>query len=467
MNFHKTITYYINIYGIIYIYYDYWGECLVKIKRILMYVIIILVLLIVLIYALKNTESNKEIADETKELFINTQSELVNVNKYIVYGTHLNIYGKLDINLEDININDVNLVLKNIQGKEISFKVEYDITENSITFNTSDEINDGINLEEIAEGHYYMLLKIDSNINEVNYYLLDNTTEYENIEYYTITKNNKNNKINIDTEEYLLDGITVPYMSITVKENKLPDEIYDIVIDPGHGGNDSGAVKDNYTESEITLEYCLELKDKLEELGLKVKLVRETDEYIDAYGEEGRAVIPNKVKAKYVFSVHLNSSEYTMKTGGVEVYSPSNCNLYFAKLIADNIVDIADTTYSPNMLYKVQDGVYVRNYIEQEITEANEYADELDYDEYDITTATPYMFMIRETGGIATNAYIDGRNTNYGINKYYNSNMGSEGYLLELGFMTCSDDLNNIVNNKNSYVEAITRSIQEYLKITN
>lgn len=40
--------------------------------------------------------------------------------------------------------------------------------------------------------------------------------------------------------------------------------------------------------------------------------------------------------------------------------------------------------------------------------------------------------MLRETGGIATKAYVDGRNPNYGKNMFYNSNIGVEAYLLEL-----------------------------------
>ncbi len=434
----------------------------------LIYVCIIVILVITYIYTLNNTSSNKEEIDLTNKLLKDAQSELVNLNKYVVYGTHLNMNGKIDINLTKENIDDVRLVFKNIYGEEINFDVSYKYDEESIRFGTSENINEGINLEELPQGKFYIFVKIiysKEDVKSNNYYLLHNTTDYDNIEYYTISNKNKNNKIKISTGEYLLDGIIVPYMGITIKEYTLPDAIFDIVIDPGHGGNDGGAVKDNYVESEIILDYCLDLKEELEKLGLKVKLVRETDEYIDAYGEEGRAVIPNQVKAKYVFSIHLNSSEYIMKTGGVEVYSPSNTNLNFAKLIASNIVNIANTTYSPNMLNKMQNGVYVRNYINEEIIEAKEYASTLGYKEYNITTETPYLFMIRETGGIATNAYIDGRNKEYGINKYYNSNIGVEGYLLELGYMSCTADLSNILNNKKSYVTAIAKSIQEHLNI--
>jgi len=422
-----------------------------------------------LIYSLNNTTSNKEIKDLTQNLFEDIQSELVNVNKYIVYGTHLNINGRLDTNLIGSNISEFKIVLKNIEGVEIPFVINYTIDEKGILFSTSDEINGGIDLEEIIEGKFYILLKVVTSLDDVlssKYYLLNNQTAYENIEYYTITKNS-NNKINISSDKYLLNGILVSYMKLEVSGSKLPNNIYDIVIDPGHGGNDCGAVKGDYTEAEIVLEYSLDLKEKLEALGLKVKLVRDEDEYIDVYGEEGRGVIPNQVKAKYVFSIHLNSSSYIMNTGGVEIYSPPNSNLNFSKLIADNIVNIAKTTYSPNNLYKIQDGVYVRNFIEEEIIEAKDYASQSGYKAYNITTSTPYMFMIRETGGIATNAYIDGRNTEYGANKYYNSNIGVEGYLLELGFMNCSTDLKNILNNKKLYVSAIATSIQEYLKITN
>jgi N-acetylmuramoyl-L-alanine amidase len=443
---------------------------LIKNKKTLIIIATIIILFAMLIYSLKNTTSNKEIKDLTEHLFEDIQSDLVSVTKYIVYGTHLNISGRLDTSLLGTNIAEVKLVLKNIEGFEIPFVINYTIDEKGILFNTSDEINSGINLEEINIGDYYILLKVVSTSGDISsnkYYLLNNQTEYENIEYYTITKNNGNNKIDISSGKYLLNGIMVSYMNLEVQGSKLPDDIYDIVIDPGHGGNDCGAINGDYTEAEIVLEYCLSLKDKLDELGLKVKLVRDEDEYIDVYGEEGRGVIPNQVKAKYVFSVHLNSSSYVMNTGGVEIYSPPNSNLSFSKLIADNIVNIAKTTYSPNRLYRIQDGVYVRNYIEEEIIDAKECASESGYKAYNITTATPYMFMIRETGGIATNAYIDGRNKEYGANKYYNSNIGVEGYLLELGFLTCAADLSNILNNKKLYVSAIAKSIQEYLHITN
>ena len=72
--------------------------------------------------------------------------------------------------------------------------------------------------------------------------------------------------------------------------------------------------------------------------------------------------------------------------------------------------------------------------------------------------------MLRETGGIATGAYVDGRNTNYSANKYYNSNIGLESYLIELGYMSVQEDLDNILNNSDAYMQAVAESIKtEYL----
>ena len=76
------------------------------------------------------------------------------------------------------------------------------------------------------------------------------------------------------------------------------------------------------------------------------------------------------------------------------------------------------------------------------------------------------MYMIREVGGINTNAYIDGRNKEHGLNKYYNSNQTPEPYLIELGYINYKKDLENIVNKPEGFAKAISNSIKEYLNIS-
>lgn len=431
--------------------------------------IILLTIYIIYIFLNKDTECFSKIENNIESEQENIENTTVNINKYIVYGTHLNLYG--DINLEEyINIDSIQLVLKNKENlNDIEYDLNYTLDENILEFYTSEKINEGVDLENLSLGNYIVILKInsvqaDSSLKE-KLYLLKNNTDYENLQYYTVTKNNKNNLINITFEEQINKNNT-KYMNIKVEETLLPEDIYDIVIDPGHGGEDSGAITDDssYTEADLTLKYALTLKKELENLGLKVKLTRSDDTYIKSYGENGRYVLPNEVSAKYLFSLHFNSSEYTMKTGGLEIYTESNLNTDLASLISQNIIKYTSSTYSPKTLYKVLDGVYARNFTYDEITTASSDAKLLEYESYNITDDTSYFGVIRETGGIATNAYMDGRNTDYGINKYYNSNIGVESYLIEFGYLTCSTDLNNILYKKSEYINAIAASITSYLK---
>ena len=80
------------------------------------------------------------------------------------------------------------------------------------------------------------------------------------------------------------------------------------------------------------------------------------------------------------------------------------------------------------------------------------------------TLDSTYYFMIREVGGIITNSYVDLRNPEKPGNIYYDSNHGTEAYLLELGYMNSTSNLKIILEEKDKFVEAITTSVKEYLE---
>ena len=81
-----------------------------------------------------------------------------------------------------------------------------------------------------------------------------------------------------------------------------------IVIDPGHGGIDGGAVGNNQNEKDYTLKISKYMYDRFRELGIPVILTRDTDitlnpsdrvdRILDAYGDN-----PNVI----VVSNHLNA----------------------------------------------------------------------------------------------------------------------------------------------------------------
>ena len=347
-------------------------------------------------------------------------------------------------------------------------KSDFHYSDNSISFSTSDEINSGINLEDLEITSYYLLLKVTYSNSDIKYYSLINSSEYNDITYYSITKNNSNHKIDISFDTYH----NIPYMFINVsKADKLPEDVYDIAIDPGHGGLDKGAISGEYTEANLVLNCASLLKTKLEALGLKVFVSRDEnssskeDTAKNMYDENGRVNIINQSNAKLVISLHLNSNTYDKNKGGVEVYAPNNCNLEFASLLAKNIVEKSNSYYSEYNTYKKQDGVYVRNFTKLDISAFKTRAEKSGYEPYSITTSTPYLYIIRETGGICTNAFVDGRNTDYGKNNYYNSNIGRECYSIELGYMAVEKDLNNIINNCDNYMEGISQTIKSYYNL--
>ena len=391
----------------------------------------------------------------------------VNVSKYSIYGTHFNIEGTLDIiKISGIKVDFVNLVIMDLQGNETEIKADFSYSDDSLSFSTFDKINNGIDLESLNLTNYYILLKVTYSNSDVKYYALNNSSKYGNLTYYTITKNSSNNKVDISFDKY--NDISFLGLSVT-KADSLPEDVYDIAIDPGHGGLDKGAVsKDKqYNEAEIVLDYSLKLKTELENLGLKVFISRDGSEgsKIDTtrnmYDDNGRINILNGSNAKLILSLHINETKYSNENGGLEIYAPSNSDTAFAELLAKNIVEMANTYYSKLNGFKKAEGVYIRNFTNAEIAAYENKSKKAGYENYNLSTSTPYLYTIRETGGISTNAFVDGRNLSFGTNKYCYSNIGIETYQIELGYMAIQQDLDNILSNKENYIKAIVESVKE------
>ena len=104
---------------------------------------------------------------------------------------------------------------------------------------------------------------------------------------------------------------------------------HSIVIDPGHGGIDSGASSNNVIEKEITLAISKKLADVVQSHGGKVIFTRESD--IDYYtrGKGGkrkdlltRIEIMENSGAEMFISVHCNAFRGANLSGAQVFYSP-------------------------------------------------------------------------------------------------------------------------------------------------
>lgn len=105
----------------------------------------------------------------------------------------------------------------------------------------------------------------------------------------------------------------------TVSQRSRPDEndIYTIVLDPGHGGDDLGTHNDTLLEKDIVLNIARLLKNRLAlNKNLRVLLTRDDDTYLPL---DVRAAMANDVNADLFISIHVNAS-HLETSNGVETY---------------------------------------------------------------------------------------------------------------------------------------------------
>src|SRR4030042_6223338 len=93
-------------------------------------------------------------------------------------------------------------------------------------------------------------------------------------------------------------------------------EKYLIVIDPAHGGKDTGVkIKDKVYEKDITLAIALALqKELVKEGNIQVILTRDSD--IDISLEERKKMV-EKINPGFLLSLHINSG-FGKKASGFE-----------------------------------------------------------------------------------------------------------------------------------------------------
>lgn len=90
---------------------------------------------------------------------------------------------------------------------------------------------------------------------------------------------------------------------------------YTIVVDPGHGGHDNGAIGNGYNEKDIALQVAKRLAENLRR-DYNVIMTRDADFFVPL---DTRAQIGNNANADFFISIHLNSSN-SSSGNGTEVY---------------------------------------------------------------------------------------------------------------------------------------------------
>lgn len=396
------------------------------------------------------------------------------VTKYYTYGLFFQLEGQLERNPKDPAPERVSFLLRKGSGEEdevyradLPFSVSKG--KDRLTFRTTGKIDEGLCLDTLPKGTYVALLETeDKEGNQQTLALQDATgskdQREEPIEYYTLTHGRSHRKVTTDFSEVSGGKSTLVFQ---VSRSRLPDNVYDIVVDPGHGGKDPGAQSGGHNEADIVLDQAKVLKSVLEQAGYKVLLTRDGSEDPEvnlaytAYDKDGRVNLAGASKAKLSFSIHLNHSPNNSQKG-VQIYRSKKAGDALAGRLAEELVNGTGLTYS-TMAGKSVPGVYTRTFSATDLREERAKAKSKGFPFYNATTATDYYFMIREFGGLATGAYVDGRNPDYGVNEYRNSNQGVEGLLCELGFMTNAQDLTVLLDNQRGLAKRMTAALDRYV----
>lgn len=114
-----------------------------------------------------------------------------------------------------------------------------------------------------------------------------------------------------------------------------------IVIDPGHGGTDPGAVRSGVNEKDITLPVSLKVEKILRDKGYNVVMTRSTDRYVSL---SERANIANNVNADAFVSIHANSVKNAPNANGIETLYNTSLDKELAKCIQEEVIKATGAT---------------------------------------------------------------------------------------------------------------------------
>lgn len=185
--------------------------------------------------------------------------------------------------------------------------------------------------------------------------------------------------------------------ALKANQNKENENIKTVVIDPGHGGVDGGAVSvRGDSEKEINLSISLLLSEMLEEKGIVVIMTRDSDVGLYEEGDSNKKVadmksrckIANDSKADLLVSVHQNNYQSEgVKGAQVFYYSRSLEGEKLAKTLQSSLK--ANLDKDNGRQAKANDNYYIlinvpcpavivecgflSNYIEAELLVSDEY----------------------------------------------------------------------------------------------
>lgn len=210
--------------------------------------------------------------------------------------------------------------------------------------------------------------------------------------------------------------------------------LYDILIDPGHGGSDNGASNEYINEKEINLKVSLYEKCRYESHGYKVYMTRTTDTYGNGMGDSSLSRLHRRayevgyygVVSKITYSNHHNAID-NKNFKGYEIIVPLSYT-------SSNLSNELEIMNKYNNIYKDLDN-HMRFYGRDYDTEKK----------YNMTTGNTYTYK-----------------DNYAINRIPYRVFNTKAVIYEGSYLTNKEDYNWYWNEQN-WIKVSEAKIETYI----
>jgi len=383
-------------------------------------------------------------AKKTLEVVANEDRENpVMLKDYNFYGESLNLY------YENYSVGIYNS--ETLVGKTVSLvdlctgsEIRFDISANEDGDFT---VDNQIELGKLTPGTYAVYI-VEG---ETSRRVAMSTTILRNNTFTTVVREDKRLQVELLADKTMFDSkepeegeeskLDKNYLYIKVTEVASAEtNSYDVVISVAPaltetGVSVTGETTYGYKESELLWPVAEQLQTKLEEAGLKVAILKETnDQEILYYGEDGILNKAYDLKAKYM--LHLDVYDYGGK--GIEYSSFSSGEL--AKTILEEVM--STTTFLPDSKYADSCGRYESS---------------LTLQDYDGT------YEIREAGGKVLGA------GEYSASAQSNASFASDNIygintlVIMPAELKVQAEIENLANNGTAFADAVAKGFLNYI----
>ena len=200
-------------------------------------------------------------------------------------------------------------VFYSINKSAASFDVDfYNVNKSNV--NVLKTAFQGAKLTLQKDGYYTLSFPITSN---------DEVTVHSGLDGKTLRiKMKSDNFVNVDLKPVAKKSTIAKPSSVVAKK---------IVIDPGHGGTDCGATRNNIYEKDIVLDISKRVVSMLQKKGYDVYVTRSSDETVSL---QDRVEISENNSPEIFVSIHVNSSN-SDSPNGIETHYYKDNSLMLAK----------------------------------------------------------------------------------------------------------------------------------------